>query len=294
MILDPGDILVFHSDGLSEAPDPQGRQFGVPRLAELDRGSRRTGRGRAGRPLDERSAEVHSGCAAAGRSHARGDESPVTAHAAQAKQQRRRSRALGVADPALTRRNSPGAPGGSIARESTLERVADRVRTPAYVYSARSIAGRLSGGWTAPWAPAAHHLLLAEGQFQSFDSAAAGAPGQRIRHRFRRGIVSAFSARAFPRAASSFPAWASRARRFARRLRAGIRLFNVESEAELDVLAGEAARLRTPRPSRHSRQSRRHGRRPSAYFHRPPPAQVRHGLDRRLAALSAASQLALD
>ena len=35
VILDPGDILVFHSDGLSEAPDPQGRQFGSQRLARL-------------------------------------------------------------------------------------------------------------------------------------------------------------------------------------------------------------------------------------------------------------------
>jgi len=35
VILDPGDILVFHSDGLSEAPDPQGCQFGVPRLSNL-------------------------------------------------------------------------------------------------------------------------------------------------------------------------------------------------------------------------------------------------------------------
>ena len=33
--LDPGDILVFHSDGLSEAPDPEGRLFGIPRLAAL-------------------------------------------------------------------------------------------------------------------------------------------------------------------------------------------------------------------------------------------------------------------
>jgi sigma-B regulation protein RsbU (phosphoserine phosphatase) len=32
-ILDPGDILVFHSDGLSEAADPHGNQFGVPRLS---------------------------------------------------------------------------------------------------------------------------------------------------------------------------------------------------------------------------------------------------------------------
>ena len=33
--LDPGDVLVFHSDGLAEAPDAEGRQFGVPRLASL-------------------------------------------------------------------------------------------------------------------------------------------------------------------------------------------------------------------------------------------------------------------
>jgi sigma-B regulation protein RsbU (phosphoserine phosphatase) len=33
--LDPGDVLVFHSDGLAEAPDAEGRQFGVPRLAAL-------------------------------------------------------------------------------------------------------------------------------------------------------------------------------------------------------------------------------------------------------------------
>jgi len=35
LVLDPGDILVFHSDGLSEAPDPEGRQFGTERLSSL-------------------------------------------------------------------------------------------------------------------------------------------------------------------------------------------------------------------------------------------------------------------
>jgi phosphoserine phosphatase RsbU/P len=35
MILDPGDILVFQSDGLSEAFDPEGKQFGVGRLKTL-------------------------------------------------------------------------------------------------------------------------------------------------------------------------------------------------------------------------------------------------------------------
>ena len=33
--LDPGDILVFHSDGLSEATDPEGNFFGIPRLASI-------------------------------------------------------------------------------------------------------------------------------------------------------------------------------------------------------------------------------------------------------------------
>ncbi len=33
--LDPGDILVFHSDGLSEATDPEGNFFGIPRIASL-------------------------------------------------------------------------------------------------------------------------------------------------------------------------------------------------------------------------------------------------------------------
>lgn len=33
--LSPGDILVFHSDGLSEATDPDGNFFGIPRIASL-------------------------------------------------------------------------------------------------------------------------------------------------------------------------------------------------------------------------------------------------------------------
>ena len=35
LILDPGNILVFHSDGLSEATDPEGSFFGIRRLAAL-------------------------------------------------------------------------------------------------------------------------------------------------------------------------------------------------------------------------------------------------------------------
>ena len=35
LLLDPGNILMFHSDGLSEASDPDGRFFGTERLAAL-------------------------------------------------------------------------------------------------------------------------------------------------------------------------------------------------------------------------------------------------------------------
>lgn len=35
MNLDPGDILLFHSDGISEATDPEGNFFGIPRIAAL-------------------------------------------------------------------------------------------------------------------------------------------------------------------------------------------------------------------------------------------------------------------
>jgi len=35
LVLDPGNILLFHSDGFSEASDPEGRFFGTERLAEL-------------------------------------------------------------------------------------------------------------------------------------------------------------------------------------------------------------------------------------------------------------------
>jgi sigma-B regulation protein RsbU (phosphoserine phosphatase) len=35
LTLDPGNILVFHSDGISEASDPDGNFFGIPRIASV-------------------------------------------------------------------------------------------------------------------------------------------------------------------------------------------------------------------------------------------------------------------
>jgi sigma-B regulation protein RsbU (phosphoserine phosphatase) len=52
--LDPGDVLVFHSDGLSEATDPEGNFFGIPRLASLIEANHVLGAGDlADRLLDE-------------------------------------------------------------------------------------------------------------------------------------------------------------------------------------------------------------------------------------------------
>ncbi len=79
--LDPGDILVFHSDGLSEATDPEGNFFGIPRLASLDRAEASLS---AGEIADRcwRGAGVHARRADHRRPYARGDESPVSAHLA--------------------------------------------------------------------------------------------------------------------------------------------------------------------------------------------------------------------
>jgi len=64
VILDPGDILVFHSDGLSEAPDPQGRQFGIPRLAAMIENAQRANfaRNRRFDPLSTRVASTWFSC----------------------------------------------------------------------------------------------------------------------------------------------------------------------------------------------------------------------------------------
>ena len=60
-MLDPGDILVFHSDGLSEAPDPEGQFFGTERLASLLEAERRASARRNRRPLARGSAEFTHG-----------------------------------------------------------------------------------------------------------------------------------------------------------------------------------------------------------------------------------------
>ena len=123
-----------------------------------------------------------------------------------------------------------------------LERVAERVRTPAYVYSAAAVTGAyramdqaLSGlPHTICYSLKANSnlsiLRLLAAQGSGFD------------------IVSGGELYCLQRAGVSagrvvFSGVGKSREEIREALKAGIRLFNVESEAELDVLAGEASRL---------------------------------------------------
>ena len=77
--LDPGDILVFHSDGLSEATDPEGTFFGIPRIASLIEQNAALSAGELADRLLAEVQEFTRGAADHRRPHARGDESPVSA-----------------------------------------------------------------------------------------------------------------------------------------------------------------------------------------------------------------------
>ena len=78
--LDPGNILVFHSDGISEATDPDGNFFGIPRIASLIEQNASLSAGELADRLLAEVREFTRGGADHRRSHARGDESPVSAH----------------------------------------------------------------------------------------------------------------------------------------------------------------------------------------------------------------------
>jgi diaminopimelate decarboxylase len=122
-----------------------------------------------------------------------------------------------------------------------LERIADRVRTPAYVYSASAIAGayramdRALGSLphTICYSLKANSnrsiLRLLAGLGSGFDIVSGGEL-----YCLRRAGVAAGRV--------VFSGVGKTREEIREALRAGIRLFNVESEAELDVLAGEAAR----------------------------------------------------
>ena len=123
-----------------------------------------------------------------------------------------------------------------------LERIADQVRTPAYVYSARSIAGAYRGmdralgslPHTICYSLKANSnlsILRLLGRLGSGFDIVSGGEFYCLQ---RAGI---------PAGRVVFSGVGKSREEIREALRAGIRLFNAESEAELDVLAGEAARL---------------------------------------------------
>ena len=123
-----------------------------------------------------------------------------------------------------------------------LEDIADQVRTPAYVYSSRGIAGAYRGMDRA--LGSLPHTICYSLKANS------NLAILRLLARLGSGfdIVSGGEFYCLQRAGISagrvvFSGVGKSREEIREALRAGIRLFNVESEAELDVLAGEAARL---------------------------------------------------
>ncbi len=176
-----------------------------------------------------------------------------------------------------------------------LQQIADRVGTPAYVYSAASIAGAFRGLDRALGQAAAHALLLGEGQLQSFHPAIAGAAWAAASTSFPAANCTACSARALPVSRVVFSGVGQIARgdsRGAARRHSAVQR-GVGSRAGAACCAKPRASDRRA-PAGDARESRRRRRRAPAHLHRPPRAQVWPGLARCAAALSGAPRLALD
>jgi diaminopimelate decarboxylase len=123
-----------------------------------------------------------------------------------------------------------------------LERIADQVRTPAYVYSARSIADAYRGMDRA-LGSLPHTIcysLKANSNLSILRLLARLGSGFDI---VSGGEFYCLQRAGIPAGRVVFSGVGKSREEIREALRAGIRLFNAESEAELDVLAGEAARL---------------------------------------------------
>lgn len=137
----------------------------------------------------------------------------------------------------------------SLACEGVLlERVADRVGTPAYVYSAGSIAGAFRSldralgrlPHTICYAVKANGNLAVLRLLAHLGSGFDIVSGGELYRLQRAGI---------PGGRVVFSGVGKSRDEIREALRARIRLFNVESESELELLAAEAARLRRPAPA---------------------------------------------
>ena len=123
-----------------------------------------------------------------------------------------------------------------------LERIADQVRTPAYVYSARSIADAYRGMDRA-LGSLPHTIcysLKANSNLSILRLLARLGSGFDI---VSGGEFYCLQRAGIPASRVVFSGVGKSREEIREALRAGIRLFNAESEAELEVLAGEAARL---------------------------------------------------
>ena len=168
----------------------------------------------------------------------------MTPHAAQGSGRRAggSSRTARLSDPASYTPQFAWRAGRLHCEGVELERVADRVRTPTYVYSARSIADAYRGMDHA-LGSLPHTIcysLKANSNLSILRLLARLGSGFDI---VSGGEFYCLQRAGVPASRVVFSGVGKSREEIRETLRAGIRLFNVESEAELDVLAGEAARL---------------------------------------------------
>ena len=127
----------------------------------------------------------------------------------------------------------------------SLETLARKYGTPLYVYSATQIVERL-GMFQQAFAGREHlGLLCGEGELVAGDFEAAGGAGCGVRYCFGRESWSGcWRLRLRRSGAWCFPGVGKTAAEIDRALEAGILEFNVESEAELALLAARARKLK--------------------------------------------------
>jgi hypothetical protein len=267
--LNTGDILLFYSDGITEASNREGKFFGTGRIEGSSGRQRAFEFERTCRPLARGSAGIHAGRRHHGRSHAGGDESQVSA----ASSHSRASRSAHVVDPA---RYTPGFSyrGSQLYCEGvSVAAAAKRFGTPMYLYSRASIEQayrRMDAAFgalphTICYAMKANSNLSILRIFAALGSGFDIVSGGEL-YRLRKIGV--------PGSRIVFSGVGKSREEIREALRARILLFNVESAAELDLLASEASRLcvRAAASIRVNPDVDR--RRPSPHFHRTPSPQI--------------------
>jgi hypothetical protein len=170
---------------------------------------------------------------------------------------------------------------GALAGRVRLADLARHYGTPLYVYS-RNAMRAAAAAYQRALAGRPHLLCYA----MKANSSAGGAAdlcrgGLRLRHRLRRASCNACWPPAGDPAKVVFSGVGKTTDEMRAALQAGVRCFNVESEAELATLSAVATAMGRTRAGQPARQPGRRRRHAPLHLHRPEGQQVRRGARRR-------------